>query len=37
MTEINGLIKYFMTIFSGMIVAIFLSQECLLQPNIINI
>ena len=37
MIEIDNLMKYFMTIFIGLIVAIFLSQECLLQPNIVNI
>ena len=37
MLEIDNLMKYFMTIFIGIIVSIFLSQECLFQPNIVSI
>jgi len=36
MIEIDKLTKIFMTIFIGIIISIFLSQECLLQPNIVN-
>jgi hypothetical protein len=37
MLEIDNLMKYFMTIFIGIIISVFLSHECLLQPNIVDI
>ena len=37
MMKIDYLSRYFMTIFIGIIIAIFLSQECLLQPSIVDV
>lgn len=33
----EDLLKSFITIFLGIVFATFLSRECLLQPNIINL
>ena len=37
MSEIENLIRNFISIFLGIVIAITLSQECLIQPNIISI
>jgi hypothetical protein len=37
MGDFEYLIKNFMSIFIGVIISIVLSQECLIQPNIIKI
>ena len=33
----ENIIKLIMTIFIGVILSIFISRQCLLQPNIINL
>jgi hypothetical protein len=35
--DFNDLIKDFISIFWGIIIAMILSQECLLQPSIVKI
>jgi|TARA_B110000967_G_scaffold136441_1_gene139261 hypothetical protein len=37
MLEIDALLKNLLTIFIGIVMALFLSQACLMQPNIVDV
>ena len=37
MIEIDSLLKNLVTVFIGIVMALFLSRECLMQPNIVDV